>query len=64
MAYRNPSIASAAIIEARRDLEERGCVNIVLHSGSEHVHLSAFNPKKKRRVDIHVQPYEPLEKNK
>ncbi|AFQ96746.1 hypothetical protein G173_gp201 [Erwinia phage phiEaH2] len=57
MAYRNPSIASAAISEIRKELEERGCTDIVLHRGGEFVHITAKHPKKNREINVYAQPY-------
>lgn len=55
--YRNPSVASAAISEIRKELEERGCTDIVLHHGGEFIHITAKHPKKKRDISIFAQPY-------
>lgn len=55
--YRNPSVASAAISEIRRELEERGCTDIMVIRGGEHIHITAKHPKKKRDINVFAQPY-------
>lgn len=59
MAYRNPTPANEMISEIRRNLEERGCTDIVLHTSGEYVHVSAVDPKRKRSINVHGRPYQP-----
>ncbi len=45
------------ITTIRRDLEERGCVDIELHQAGETVHITALDAKRKRKITVWGKPY-------
>ncbi|EMS7630215.1 hypothetical protein WDI47_004042 [Salmonella enterica subsp. enterica serovar Bredeney] len=45
------------IIAIRRDLEERGCVDIELHQAGETVHITALDAKRKRKITVWGKPH-------
>lgn len=57
MAYRDPKKAGEMLRDILNDLQERGCENIQTHSGGETIHVTAYDPKKKRDVNVIGKPY-------
>jgi len=57
MAYRDPKKAVDMLREILTDLQERGCENICQLSGGETIHVTAYDPKKKRNVNVIGKPY-------
>ncbi|AXF51101.1 hypothetical protein MLDJOKPK_00147 [Salmonella phage SPAsTU] len=55
--YRNSAKSTEMLADIRRDLEDRGCVDITLHSAGETIHVTAHDPKRKRKVDVWGKPY-------
>ncbi|ANZ48325.1 hypothetical protein BIZ78_gp250 [Erwinia phage vB_EamM_Caitlin] len=57
MAYRDPKKATEMQRDILNDLQERGCTDIQLHSSGETIHMTAFDPKKKKCVQVFGKPY-------
>ncbi|EBO6938017.1 hypothetical protein A4K93_00495 [Salmonella enterica subsp. enterica serovar Schwarzengrund] len=55
--YRNSGKSTEMITAIRRDLEERGCVDIELHQAGETVHITALDAKRKRSITVWGKPY-------
>lgn len=55
--YRNSGKSTEMITIIRRDLEERGCVDIELHQAGETVHITALDAKRKRKITVWGKPY-------
>lgn len=57
MAYRDPKKATEMTRDILDDLKERGCENIQLHSTGTTIHVTAYDPKKKKDVQVFGKPY-------
>lgn len=57
MSYRDPKKASEMMRGILEDLRERNMENIELHSSGETIHVTAFDPKKKRKIQVFGKPY-------
>lgn len=55
--YRNPAKSNEMLADIRRDLEERGCVEITLHSAGETIHVTALDARRKKKIDVWGKPY-------
>lgn len=44
------------LAEILTDLRERGMENIVTHRGGDYIHVSAYDPKRKRDINVHARP--------